>query len=42
MHAVINGTFRLILDYVITAVEMVGALIILTYVARALLKLLKR
>ena len=42
MHAVINDTFELILDYIITGVEMIGALIILFYVIRALFALLKR
>ena len=42
MHAVINSTFEHILDYVITGVEMVGAVIILFYTVRALISLLQK
>ena len=42
MHAKVNSTFELILDYAITAVEIVGALIILFYVFRALIALLQK
>ena len=42
MHAVIDTTFELILDYAITGVEIVGALIILFYTVRAFLALLMK
>ncbi len=42
MHAKIVATFEHILDYAITAVEIVGALIILFYVIRALIALLQK
>ena len=42
MHATIDSTFEHILRYGITAVEIVGALIILFYVIRALLSLLQK
>ena len=42
MHAAIDATFERVLDYIITGVEMVGALIILYYVIRALVSLLQK
>ena len=42
MHATIDATFEHILDYAITAVEIIGALIILFYVIRALIALLQK
>ncbi len=40
MHAFIDTTFEHVLNYIITVVEMIGALIILFYVIRALIGLL--
>ena len=42
MHAIIDSTFEMILDYIITGVEIVGAVIILFYTVRALFCLLCR
>ena len=42
MHATINTTFEHVLDYIITGVEMIGALIILFYIIRALICLLQK
>ena len=42
MHATIDATFERILVYAITGVEIVGALIILFYVVRALICLLRK
>ncbi len=42
MHATIDGTFERILDYAITGVEIIGAMIILFYVVRALICLLMK
>lgn len=42
MHAKIDSTFEMILRYIITGVEIVGALIIVFYTVRALISLLQR
>ena len=42
MHATIDATFEHILDYTITGVEIIGALIILFYTIRALICLLRK
>jgi len=42
MHEVISGTFEKVLDYIITGVEIIGALIILFYTLRALISLLRK
>jgi len=42
MHAQIDATFQLVLNYVITGVEITGALIILFYTVRALISLLRK
>lgn len=41
MHAKIDATFELVLHYIITGVEIVGALIIVFYTVRALISLLQ-
>jgi len=42
MHEKIDATFGSVLDYIITGVEIIGALIILFYVIRALYCLLRK
>lgn len=42
MHAKIDATFEHILDYAITGVEIIGALIILVYTILALFSLLQK
>ena len=42
VHQVISGHFETVLDYIITGVEIVGALIILFYTVRALCSLLQK
>lgn len=42
MHEKIHTTFGTVLDYIITGVEIIGALIILVYVVRALFCLLRK
>ena len=42
MHEMISGTFETVLNYIITGVEIIGALIILFYTLRALLSLLRK
>ena len=42
MHETIDTHFEIILKYIITVVEIIGALIIVYYTIRALIRLLKR
>ena len=42
MHETIDTHFEIILKYIITVVEIIGALIIVYYTIRALLRLLKK
>ena len=42
MHAFIDSAFEQVLEYIITGVEIIGAAIILFYVIRALICLLKK
>ena len=42
MHEKINGHFEYILRYIITGVEVIGALIIVFYTIRALIRLLRK